>query len=99
MERAKPLTPEQLCRGCDPTQFSFQTTAELEELTEVIGGRVKWVRIRSVDAATPRDVARVLRTEGGGLLVLPGSCEVARQPGSVEPSLTGERRGDYPPTC
>ncbi len=37
MESAKPLTPEQLCRGCDPTQFPFQTTAELEELTEVIG--------------------------------------------------------------
>jgi lon-related putative ATP-dependent protease len=37
MERAKPLTPEQLCRECDPAQFPFQTTAELEELSEVIG--------------------------------------------------------------
>ena len=37
MEKAKPLTPELLCRRCNPSQFSFQTTAELEDLTEVLG--------------------------------------------------------------
>ncbi|HWP84364.1 MAG TPA: ATP-binding protein [Terriglobia bacterium] len=37
MEIPKPLAPEQLCRGCDPNQFPFQSTAELEELSEVIG--------------------------------------------------------------
>ena len=37
MENAKPLTPELLCRRCDPGQFSFQTTAELEDLAEVLG--------------------------------------------------------------
>ena len=36
MDAAKPLTPEQLCRGCDPAQFRFETTAELDDLTEVI---------------------------------------------------------------
>ena len=37
MENAKPLTPELLCRRCDPGQFSFQTTTELENLAEVLG--------------------------------------------------------------
>jgi lon-related putative ATP-dependent protease len=37
MESAKPLTPELLCRECDPSQFSFETTAELEELSEILG--------------------------------------------------------------
>jgi lon-related putative ATP-dependent protease len=37
MEAAKLLTPEQLCRGCDPAQFPFETTAEIDELTEVVG--------------------------------------------------------------
>lgn len=31
------LAPEALCRRCDPTEFTFATTAELEELTEIIG--------------------------------------------------------------
>lgn len=29
--------PEQLCRDCDPTQFEFETTVELEELADVVG--------------------------------------------------------------
>jgi len=33
----EPLKPEALCTRCDPGQFSFKTTAELEELGEVIG--------------------------------------------------------------
>ncbi len=31
------LDPAQLCRRCDPGQFAFQTTAELDDLSEVIG--------------------------------------------------------------
>jgi lon-related putative ATP-dependent protease len=31
------LAPELLCQRCDPNQFAFETTAELEELTEIIG--------------------------------------------------------------
>ena len=33
----KPLEPDQLCVGCDPAQFDFETTEELEELTYIIG--------------------------------------------------------------
>jgi lon-related putative ATP-dependent protease len=33
----KPLPPEALYRHCDPQQFNFETTAELEDLAEVIG--------------------------------------------------------------
>lgn len=31
------LTPEQLYRRCDPNQFTFATTNELEDLSEIIG--------------------------------------------------------------
>ena len=31
------LTPEQLYHPCDPEQFDFKTTADLEDLTEIIG--------------------------------------------------------------
>jgi lon-related putative ATP-dependent protease len=33
----KPLPYEILCPHCDPQQFTFETTAELEELTEILG--------------------------------------------------------------
>lgn len=33
----RPLTPQQLHHTCDPQQFEFETTAELEGLTELIG--------------------------------------------------------------
>ena len=32
-----PLEPQQLHYPCDPGQFNFQTTADLEDLTEIIG--------------------------------------------------------------
>ncbi len=32
-----PLPPKALYRSCDPQQFSFNTTSELEEMTDVIG--------------------------------------------------------------
>lgn len=38
------LAPQQLHHACDPEQFGFQTTAELEGLTELIG------QIRAMDA-------------------------------------------------
>jgi lon-related putative ATP-dependent protease len=34
---AKPLTPQQLKRACDPEQFPFNTTAELAALEETLG--------------------------------------------------------------
>jgi lon-related putative ATP-dependent protease len=37
MDFTKPLSPEVLYRKCDPEEFSFQTTSELEDLTEIIG--------------------------------------------------------------
>lgn len=37
MARVEPLAPEQLCAHCDPEQFPFQTTDELEDLAEVLG--------------------------------------------------------------
>jgi lon-related putative ATP-dependent protease len=40
----KPLAPDQLYRRCDPSLFTFNTTAELEDLAEVIG------QARAVDA-------------------------------------------------
>ncbi len=33
----KPLPPSDLFHPCDPDQFDFETTAELDELTEIIG--------------------------------------------------------------
>lgn len=37
MANVKPLPPEALYRRCNPQQFNFETTEELEDLTEVIG--------------------------------------------------------------
>ena len=39
-----PLEPPQLHHACDLEQFGFRTTAELEDLTELIG------QIRAMDA-------------------------------------------------
>jgi lon-related putative ATP-dependent protease len=33
----RPLEPDQLCQTCDPAQFDFETTEELEELGQIIG--------------------------------------------------------------
>lgn len=41
----KPLAAGSLYRRCDPDQFSFKTTAELEDLTEIIG------QVRAIGAA------------------------------------------------
>ncbi len=37
MNKPAPLSAEALCHLCDPSQFSFNTTSELEDLTEIIG--------------------------------------------------------------
>ena len=37
MAPVNPLAPESLCQLCDPEQFSFETTADLADLEEVIG--------------------------------------------------------------
>jgi lon-related putative ATP-dependent protease len=37
MARVEPLAPAQLCAHCDPGQFAFQTTDELEDLAQVLG--------------------------------------------------------------
>jgi lon-related putative ATP-dependent protease len=44
MATVLPLDAEELCRTCDPDQFTFETTAELDDLEEVIG------QDRAVDA-------------------------------------------------
>ncbi len=35
--RPEPLPPEALYRACEPAQFDFETTADLEDLEEIIG--------------------------------------------------------------
>jgi hypothetical protein len=37
MSSMKPLDPEALYHRCDPQQLTFETTSELEDLTEIIG--------------------------------------------------------------
>ncbi|NLE45297.1 MAG: AAA family ATPase, partial [Chloroflexi bacterium] len=37
MSNLQPVPADQLCHVCDPAQFSFQTTDELEDLDEIIG--------------------------------------------------------------
>jgi lon-related putative ATP-dependent protease len=44
MTRIPPLHPEQLLRRCDPASFDFATTAELEDLKDILGQE------RAVDA-------------------------------------------------
>jgi hypothetical protein len=37
MRRTAKLTPQQLYNRCDPDQFGFETTADLQELSDVLG--------------------------------------------------------------
>lgn len=37
MGRVQPLKPQALYRRCDPQQFNFETTADVEDLKEIIG--------------------------------------------------------------
>lgn len=56
-----PLQPPQLHHRCDPDQFGFQTTADLEDLTEIIG------QMRAMDAVR---FGAGIRHEGYNLFVL-----------------------------
>jgi hypothetical protein len=44
MQRVKPLSADELYRRCDPELFDFETTADLQALTEPLGQE------RAVDA-------------------------------------------------
>lgn len=55
------LKPEQLYQTCDPDQFKFKTTAELPDLTEVIG------QARAMDAVR---FGSSIRREGYNLFVM-----------------------------
>jgi lon-related putative ATP-dependent protease len=61
MSAIKPLEPAMLRRHCDPESFSFETTAELEELTEIVG------QARAVEAVR---FGIDIRREGYNLFVL-----------------------------
>lgn len=61
MSAIKPLEPAMLRRRCDPESFSFETTAELEELTEIVG------QARAVEAVR---FGIDIRREGYNLFVL-----------------------------
>jgi len=61
MARVESLKPEALCTFCDPEQFDFKTTADLEDLTEVLG------QARAVEAL---QFGIGIRREGYNLFVL-----------------------------
>jgi lon-related putative ATP-dependent protease len=87
MAPVEPLTPEALCTRCDPGQFSFQTTAELEDLTQVLG------QARAVEALR---FGIGIRRRGYNLFVLgepgTGRHSVVRQ------FLTGQAAGEPVPS-
>jgi lon-related putative ATP-dependent protease len=56
-----PLKPQQLHHPCDPAQFGFQTTAELQDMTEIIG------QMRAMDAV---HFGAGIRHDGYNLFVL-----------------------------
>ncbi len=56
-----PLKPAQLYQACDPSQFNFRTTAELGDLTEIIG------QTRAMDAVR---FGSSIRQEGYNLFVM-----------------------------
>jgi lon-related putative ATP-dependent protease len=61
MSNLKALAAERLYRRCDPAKFTFETTAELEDLSEIIG------QVRAVDAA---QFGIGMRREGYNLYVM-----------------------------
>ncbi|MFQ5576999.1 MAG: AAA family ATPase, partial [Anaerolineae bacterium] len=61
MSMVNPLQPDALCRYCDPNQFVFESTAELEELSEIIGQK------RAIEAV---QFGISIRREGYNLYVL-----------------------------
>lgn len=61
MTAITPLQPQWLRHACDPSQFTFQTTADLPDLTEIIG------QARAMDAVR---FGADIRREGYNLFVL-----------------------------
>jgi len=61
MALINPLPPEMLCKRCNPDEFTFDTTTELEELTEIIG------QDRAIEAV---QFGVTIRREGYNLYVL-----------------------------
>lgn len=61
MQPAKPLAPETLYRRCDLSEFSFESTAELQDLTEMLG------QGRAVEAV---EFATAIELQGYNLFVL-----------------------------
>ncbi len=61
MNTHSPLQPQQLHQPCDPEQFGFQTTADLEDMTEIIG------QMRAMDAVR---FGAGIRHDGYNLFVL-----------------------------
>ncbi len=45
MPSIQPLSPDRLCHACEAERFGFETTAELEDLSEAVG------QMRAIDAA------------------------------------------------
>src|SRR5574340_1231549 len=61
MTNHSPLAPQQLRQSCDPGQFSFGTTADIEDLTEILG------QMRAMDAVR---FGAGIRHDGYNLFVL-----------------------------
>jgi len=82
-----PLEPHQLHHPCDPRQFGFQTTAELDDLTEIIG------QMRAMDAV---HFGADIRHDGYNLFVLGpaglGKRTIVRQ--FLEKRAGGEQEHD-----
>ncbi len=87
MNPCLPLEPQQLQHRCDPGQFGFQTTADLEDLTEIIG------QMRAMDAVR---FGAGIRHEGYNLYVLGpsgiGKSSMVRQ--FLEKKAKGEHEPD-----
>ncbi len=82
-----PLEPQQLHYPCDPGQFNFQTTADLEDLSEIIG------QMRAMDAVR---FGTGIRHEGYNLFVLgpPGMGKRSMVRQFLEKKASDERAPD-----
>jgi len=81
-----PLKPQQLHHSCDPAQFGFQTTADLEDLTEIIG------QMRAMDAVR---FGASIRHEGYNLFVL-GPSGIGKR-SMVRQFLEKKAEGEHEP--
>ena len=78
------LRPDQLHQPCDPGQFGFQTTAELDDLTEFIG------QMRAMDAVR---FGAGIRHHGYNLFVL-GPPGMGKR--SIVRQFVARKAGDEP---